>query len=122
MKRSSKDEKSKMNNRTRSDDNLTEAHSRSNMLLFTSTVGSLSSLLLLLHVPPHLQPQTDSFGDCRLWKRGLHHRHQLTGQRASLRPNQIALLLHSGNDGKVEGEVGGDDAPDSLLAELLLTF
>lgn len=112
-----------MNNRKLRDDNVTEAHSRSNMLLFrrqTLTVRSLVSFLLI--VPPHLQPQTDSFSDCRLGKRGLHHRHQFTGQRASLWPNQIALLLHSGNDGEVEGEVGGDDAPDSLLAELLLTF
>lgn len=112
-----------MNNRTLSGDNLTQAHSRSNMLLsgrHTLTVQSLLSFLLI--VPPHLQPQTDSFGDCCLGKRGLHHRHQFTGQRASLWSNQIALLLHSGNDGKVEGEVGGDDAPDSLFAELLLTF
>lgn len=85
------------------------------------TILSFFSFLLLI-VPSHLQPQADSFGDCRLRKRGLHHRHQFACQRTPLRSNQVALLLDSRHDGKVKGEVGGDDAADSLLPELLLTF
>lgn len=85
------------------------------------TILPLFSFLLLI-VPSHLQPQADPFGDCRLGKRGLDQRHQFTCQRTSLRPDQVALLLDSRHDGEVKGEVGGDDAADSLLPELLLTF
>lgn len=85
------------------------------------TILSFFSFLLLI-VPSHLQPQTDSFGDCRLRKRGLDHRHQFTCQWTALWTNQVALLLDSWYHSKIKGEVGGDDAADSLLPKLLLTL
>jgi len=77
---------------------------------------------LLVIVPSHLQPQADSFGDCRLRKRGLDQWNQFTCQQTAFWSNQVALLLDSRYNGKVKREVGGDDATNSLLHELLLIF
>lgn len=96
-------------------------HNQTCFCIQALTILSFFSFLLLI-VPPHLQPQADPFGDCRLGERGLDHWHQFTCQRASLRSNQVALLLDTWHDGKVKGEVGGDDPTDSLLAEFFLTL
>ena len=76
----------------------------------------------LLFLPPHLQPQADPLGDGRLGEGRLHHGQQLAGEGTPLRANQVALLLHARHHGQVEREVGGDDAADALLAELLLAL
>lgn len=82
----------------------------------------LSLLSFLCIVPSHLQPQANTFGDCRLGKRGLDHRNQFTCQRTSFWTNQVAFLLYSRHDSKIKREVRRNDATDSLLPEFLLTF
>lgn len=67
----------------------------------------------------HLQAQPHPLGDGRLGEDGLHLRHQPAAQPAALWANQVALLLHPRHHGKVEREVGGDDAADPLLLQLL---
>ena len=79
-------------------------------------------LLLLLLLPAHLQPQPDTLGHCCLGEGCLHLRYQFASQLTSFRTNQVALLLDAGHHGKVEWEVGGDDATDSLLHQLLLAL
>lgn len=70
----------------------------------------------------HLQSQPHSLGHGRLGEDGLHVGHQLAAQTAALWTNQVALLLDAGDHGEVEGEVGGDDAPDSLLLQLVVAL
>lgn len=89
----------------------------------TQALTILSLLSFLLHiVPSHLQPQPDTFGDCRLRKCGLDHRHQFTCQWTSLRTDQVTLLLDAWYNSKVKGEVGRNDTTDSLLPKFFLTF
>lgn len=70
----------------------------------------------------YLQSQSHSLGYSCLRENGLNMGHQLTGQPAALRANQLALLLNAGDHSKVQREVSGDDAADPLLLQLLMTF
>ena len=49
---------------------------------------------------------------------GLHLRHHGAAQHASLRANQVAVLLDARHHRKVLWEVTGDDAADPLLFEV----
>lgn len=82
----------------------------------------LLQLLLLLLLPAHLQAQPDTLGHCCLGEGCLHLGHQLAGQVTSLWTNQVALLLDAGHHSKVEWEVGGDDATNSLFPQLFLAL
>jgi len=67
----------------------------------------------------HLQGQPHSLGDSGVWEGGLYHGHQCALQTPSLGADQIAVLANPGHDHEVEREVGGDDAADPLLLQLL---
>ena len=67
----------------------------------------------------HLQGQLHPLGDCVLREGGLHQGHQLARQRAALGADGVIVLVEPRHDDEVQGEVGGDDAADALLLQLL---
>lgn len=97
-------------------------------LVFPFSALSYLSLSLLLcfcshfDSPSYLQSQSHSLGDGRLREDGLDMGHQLSGQPAALRTDQITLLLNAGDHSEVKGEVSGDDPANSLLLQLVLTL
>lgn len=70
----------------------------------------------------YLESHFDLLGEGAFREDGLHLRHHSGAQHAALGADVVGFLADAGDDGKVLGEVRGQDAGDALLVELFSTL
>lgn len=84
-----------------------------------NNVYSMLRFYLLYFNVSYLQPDPDSFGEGPLGKNCLYLGHNSAAQNASLRTDQITVLLDARHDCKVLWKISGDDAANALPLQLL---
>lgn len=82
------------------------------------TIGSGVIGTVRWFIVVYLESDFDLLSQRPFWEYGLDLRDDRRADHASFWPDGVDLLPNAGDDGKILGEIGGQDAGDAVCAEV----